>query len=144
VVDAPSFVTSLADLVWGDQLGEEFETKSWAPTTTLHRSKLEDMHEALNVVSNSIPRVIAKIDGDVRSNFRAAHTEIAALKEDKLELQDILGDLMGAVAEHGNLANTVSHLLSKSIHNDKQAADANVEIRKLFDSVHQANAKLEV
>jgi hypothetical protein len=36
VVDAPSFVTSLADLVWGDQLGEEFETKSWAPTVTLH------------------------------------------------------------------------------------------------------------
>ena len=101
------------------------------------------MHDALNMVSNSVPRVIAKIDGDVRSNFRAAHTEIAALKEDRLELQDSLGDLMGAVAEHGNLANTVSHLLSKSIHNDKQAADANVEVGKLFDSAHQANTKLE-
>ena len=143
VLNAPSFGTSLADLVWGDQLGEEFETKFWAPTATLHRSKLEDMHKALSVVSNSIPQVISKIDGDVRSNFRASHTEIAALKEDRLELQDILGDLMGAVAEHGNLVNTVSHLMNKSIHNDKQAADANVEIGKLFDSVHQANTKLE-
>ncbi len=90
-----------------------------------------------------MPRVVSKISGDVKSSIKAAYDEIVSLKQDKEELQTVLGDLMGVVAEQGDLAGTVSALLSKSLNLNMEVDNSEVKIGKLFDAVFNANSNRE-
>ena len=147
VLDVPSLDSSRSSrsqLVWADQLEEgEFDDKSWAPTALLHRSKLEAWHDAVAGVGVSVPRVVSKIDGDIRRNFKSARAEIGSLKKDRMELESMLGDLMGVVAAHGDLAGTVSHLLTKTVDHDGKMAVLDSELFKLSTSVEKADNKLD-
>ena len=144
LLDVASLDSSRSQLVWADKLEEEeFDDKSWAPTALLHRSKLEALHDAVAGVGDSVPRLISKIDGDIRLNLKSARAEVGALKKDGMALQSVLGDLMGVVAAHGDLASTVSHLLSKAVDHDGELAALDSELFRLSTSVTKTDNKLD-
>ena len=56
----------------------------------------------------------------------------------------MLGDLMGVVADQGDLASTVSFLLSKSLVLEGETNNSTAKIGELFDALYAANSSLEV
>ena len=98
------------------------EDKSWGPTTRLHDLRLKVLQEFMGELGRGVPRVVSKINGDLKSGFKAAYDEITSLKQDKEELQAVLGDLMGVVANQGDVAGILSALLSKSLELDGEVS----------------------
>ena len=97
----------------------------------------------MEVVGTGVPRVISKLDGDVRDGIQSAYAEIASLKQDKEDLHEVLGDLEGVVSDQGDLAGTVARLLSNSIGCEGEIDQSKVRINELFDAVFEANSILE-
>ena len=132
----------------GEQWGEDDELagddKSWGPTTRLHNLRLQVLQGLVGAVGRGVPRVVSKINGDVKSSIKSAFGEITSLKQDKEDLQAVLGDLMGVVADQGDLAGTVSFLLSKSVVLEGEVNNSTVKIEELLDAVFTANSNLEV
>ena len=76
----------------------------------------------MGALGRGVPRVVSKINRDLKSGIKAAYDEITSLKQDKEELQAVLGDLMGVVANQGDVAGILSALLSKSLELDGEVS----------------------
>jgi len=143
VLGASEFDHSLFEEEWEEEDENGGEDKSWGPTTRLHSSKLKVLHQLVEVVGTGVPRVISKLDGDVKDGIQSAYAEIASLKQDKEDLHEVLGDLEGVVSDQGDLAGTVARLLSNSIGFEGEIDQSKVRINELFDAVFEANSNLE-